>query len=72
MPIRTSDHYGEVERLVTSQELAAYLAVSSSTLRRMIRGRRIPVVRVRGCLRFNIRAVEGALTQPTQVDAHRS
>ena len=49
------------ERLVTARELGAFLAASPSTVMRLVRDKQVPVVRVRGMLRFDLGAVLEAL-----------
>jgi len=53
-------------RLLTAEELGQFLGVSISTVRRMVKDQQIPVVRVRGTVRFNPAAVETVLTNIDQ------
>ncbi len=45
------------EKLVGVQQLAALTGVSPSTIRRLVRERRIPFLRIRGSIRFSPRKV---------------
>jgi excisionase family DNA binding protein len=47
----------DTDRLLTAQELAEALGVSISTVRRMTRDGQIPVVRLRGAVRYDLVAV---------------
>ena len=49
-------------RLLTANELATALAVSLSTIRRMTRDGQVPVVRIRGLLRYDLDDVLVALS----------
>ena len=59
-----ADNYSKTSKgLLTARELGDYLGVSLSTVRRLVRDDpRLPVVRVRGAVRFNAAAVEAVLT----------
>ena len=46
-----------MHRLLTATELADALGVSLSTVRRMTRDGQIPVVRLRGAVRYDLEAV---------------
>lgn len=58
----------EPERLLTAEELAAYLAVSPQTVYRGVRSGRIPGYRVGDAWRFDRREVLAAL-RPSPGDA---
>ena len=58
MAIQTND---STRRLLSTAELATYLGVSVSTVKRMLRDDQIPVVRVRSLIRFDLQAVVEAL-----------
>ena len=49
-------------RLMNSRELADYLSVSISTVKRLTRDGQVPVVRVRSRVRYDPQAVVRALT----------
>jgi len=49
-------------KLLNTTELADHLSVSASTVRRLVRDRQIPVVRVRTRVRYDPEAVVRALT----------
>ena len=59
----TNPKKGAPSRLLTAPELARFLGVSLSTIRRMTRDQQIPVVRVRGAVRFDRDAVVQALSE---------
>ncbi len=50
-------------RLMNTKELADYLSVSASTVKRLARDQQIPVIRVRTRVRFDPEAVVLALTE---------
>jgi excisionase family DNA binding protein len=55
---------GDIRQLLTARALAKALAVSESTVRRMVRDKEVPVIRVRGLLRFDLGAVVRGLAAP--------
>lgn len=58
----TSSNSQTSGHLLNVKELSEYLGVSVSSVRRLIRDQQVPVVRVRGTIRFNPAAVESVLT----------
>ena len=58
----TKFHDDEHSRLLTAPELASYLGVSLSTVRRLTRDSQVPVVRVREAVRYDREAVVTALS----------
>lgn len=60
------------EKLMTAEELAEYLSVSISTVRRLTRDGQIPVVRVRDLPRYDPEAVAEALSTEAAAVSRRA
>ena len=53
---------GQPHRLLTATELGRFLAVSPSTIKRLVRDKQIAVIRIRRAIRFDRDSVVQALT----------